>query len=90
MLDRPQTGKLGQKKGENCKGLYEFVFKSGNVQYRPLFFYGPDSTKREITILAGAQERDWKFEPRGICKVALNRMDEVKSNRKQVVNHVRV
>jgi hypothetical protein len=90
ILDRPQVGKLGRKHGEDCKGLYEFVVKFGNVQYRPIFFYGPDSARRQITILAGAKERDGKFEPRGICKIALNRMNEVKANIRQVVNHVRV
>ena len=82
----PQTKIL---KG-NCKGLSEFRFKSGNIQYRPLFCYGPDGAKKEVTILAGAIEKSNRFDPPNICGTALRRKDEIKADRKGVTKHVRI
>jgi hypothetical protein len=84
ILTRPQTGRLEGK----CKGLYEFCFKKLNVQYRPLFCYGPG--KREITILIGATKKNSRFIPPNVCRTALKRADEVEANTKQVVRHVRI
>jgi hypothetical protein len=86
LLDRPQTGKLHG----NCEGLWDFVFKADNVQYRPLFCYGPDAKAREITILVGAIEKGSKLRPPGVCKIGLARKDEIMANRKRVVRHVRI
>ena len=86
ILRRPQTGKLTGK----CDGLYEFIFKSNKVQYRPLFAYGPDTQNREITILIGATKKGKIFDPPNACKTALNRAGEIVTNMKQVVKHVRV
>ncbi|MCP3682938.1 MAG: hypothetical protein GY861_09630 [bacterium] len=83
MPDRPQTGILH---GE-CKGLFELIFKYDNVQYRPLFCYGPE--KKDITILAGARKKNNRLIPPKICKTALNRKSEIQ-DRKRVTKHVRI
>jgi hypothetical protein len=54
-----------------CDGLVELRVRSGNVQYRPLCYYGPK--RREVTILAGAIEKGSKFEPSSACDTALMR-----------------
>ena len=84
IFSRPQTAMLSGK----CKGLGEFRFKKSNVQYRPLFYYGPEV--REVTILVGAIKKNNRFIPPNACKIALNRIDEIKTNRNQVVKHVRI
>ncbi len=85
-LERPQTGKLTRE----CKGLYEIRFKSDNVQYRPLFIYGPDTQNREVTILIGATKNGKIWDPPSACRTAHNRAGEIAINRRQVVRHVRV
>ena len=67
-LTRPYTGKLSG----NCAGLYEIVVEVDNVQYRPLFSYGPG--KNEITLLFGAREIGGKFEPLAACDIAHARL----------------
>ena len=87
LLTRPETGKLH----DELDGLYEFVFKAKNVQYRPLFCYGPDTKAREITILAGATKKNNRFIPPGVGKVAkLRAKDILAGDRKKVVRHVRI
>ena len=51
-----------------CEGLCELRFESGNVQYRPIGFFGPE--KREFTILICAQERGSRFVPSDACDTA--------------------
>lgn len=79
----------GRLHGE-CDGLYEFIVKAAKVQYRPLFFYGPNSSAREITILAGAIERGDKLYPADVCRTALRRYAEVSMDRRRVTKHVRI
>jgi hypothetical protein len=54
-----------------CDGLVELRVRSGNVQYRPLCYYGPE--RWAVTILAGAIEKGSKFEPSSACAIALKR-----------------
>jgi hypothetical protein len=79
-LDRPQTGILEG-------GLCEFIFKVHDVQYRPLFCYGPGN--REVTILVGATKKNNRLIPPNVLRTALNRANEI-TNRNQVVGHVRI
>ena len=87
ILTRPQTGRLGG----NLKGLFEFRIKVKNVQYRPLFCYGPNTKAREITILVGATKKNNRFIPPGVDIIAMSRAKEIKANdRRRVVRHVRI
>lgn len=52
----------------------------GKVRLRPLLCRGPQDVKAELTLLAGATERDWKFDPPGAPATAeLNRQSLVKN-----------
>lgn len=62
---RPLTGRLHTG---DCEGLYEVRVDVGNVQYRPIFCYGPGG--RDVTILYGAIEKDDKFVPPTACLIA--------------------
>jgi hypothetical protein len=87
LLTRNQTGRLSG----NLKGLYEFIFKVDNIQYRPLFCYGPNTKAREITILVGATKKSNRFEPPGVGKTAMSRAKEIwAGDRRRVVRHVRI
>ncbi|MGD0353283.1 MAG: type II toxin-antitoxin system RelE/ParE family toxin [Dehalococcoidia bacterium] len=87
ILTRPETGKLYKA----LDGLYEFVFKVSNVQYRPIFCYGPDTKAREITILVGATKKNNRFIPAGVGITAMSRAKEIwAGDRKKVVRHVRI
>jgi len=87
LLTRPQTGKLNNE----LDGLYEIIFKVSNLQYRPMFCYGPDTTAREITILVGATKKNNRLIPPGIGNTAKLRAKEIwAGDRKRVIRHVRI
>jgi hypothetical protein len=54
--------------------LGKLRFKVGNVQHRPLGFFGPE--RGIFMLLAWATERDGKFYPPNIRDTALRRMNE--------------
>ncbi len=70
-LGMPYTKAL---KGE-CNGLIELRILHGNIQYRPLGCYGPG--RGEITLLCGAVEQGGKLKPKGACKTALERKQNI-------------
>jgi hypothetical protein len=87
LLTRPDTGKLTNE----LEGLYEFRFAVKNIQYRPLFCYGPNTKAREITILAGATKKNDRFKPPGIGNTAMSRAKEIwAGDIKRVIRHVRI
>lgn len=76
------------RKAGPCHGedLIELIIRIGNVQFRPIGWYGPDH--RTVTLLVGATERDGTFEPRNACEQAVNRKRLVIVNRRQhLVEH---
>jgi hypothetical protein len=64
--------------GKKYRALGELRFKVGNVQHRPLGFFGPE--QRTFTLLIWATERDGNFAPPGVRDTALQRMNLVKKN----------
>ncbi len=70
-LKRPYIGTLNQE----CKGLIEIRIEFKGVQYRPIACFGPE--RHQVTILAGAVERDSKFVPKDVCKIALERKKHI-------------
>ena len=72
LMDTRFTEKL---KGQGAEGLMEIKFEVGNVQYRPLAFYGPNPG--EITIVFPAEERNDRFVPPGAVGTAQRRRHEV-------------
>ncbi len=79
---RPYTGALT---GKDAEGLYEIRFKINGVQYRPLFFYGPES--REFTLLAGAVEKGGEFKPKSVLFVAQRRRQLAMQDRRYVCEY---
>ena len=82
-LGRPDVGFMRRE----CKGLLEIVLTVGNVEYRPLAYYGPDTRKRQVTILRGAIEKDGRLQPPTACATALRRIEEIRSGAGKAVPH---
>ncbi|MCL4553072.1 MAG: type II toxin-antitoxin system RelE/ParE family toxin [Candidatus Marsarchaeota archaeon] len=57
-LDRPDTGQL---RGKRNAGLFEIILKLNQVEYRPLWCYGPEAG--EVVILTGTIEKGGKMPP---------------------------
>ena len=68
---RPEFDQLGGR----YRDLGELRFKVGNVQYRPLGFFGP--ARGEFTILAGASKKGSVYDPRDALETARKRRLEV-------------
>ncbi|MGD0883576.1 MAG: type II toxin-antitoxin system RelE/ParE family toxin [Thermodesulfovibrionales bacterium] len=51
--------------------IYEIIISWNKNQYRPLGFFGPKED--EFTLLIGAQEKDWKLEPKNADEIAERR-----------------
>lgn len=86
-LDRRLVKPLKDKNGERGKGLYEFRVNSYGVQYRPIVWYGPESKKREMTILAVAVEQNGRFVPSGICQTCWTRIARLQRNEAKYSYH---
>lgn len=63
-------------------GMFKVTFKLNNVQYRILAWYGPD--RREVTLLAGAIEKNDRYRPLNVFDTAARRRAEILSDRKRV------
>ena len=91
LLNRPfsREDKVGLLRKQGlCHGeqLIELIIKVGNVQYRPIGWYGPED--RTVTLLLGAIERGNDFEPRNACEQAVNRKRLILADRrKYTVEH---
>lgn len=68
-------------------GIYELRTPWQNVQYRPLYCYGPD--QRQITLLTGAIEKDDNL-PLGTLKTATERQKLILLDRRRVRDHIMV
>ena len=66
-LSRTEWPPIWAKPLQGVRGVFEVRFEVGNVQYRPLFCFGPG--KALLTLLAGAIEQGGKLIPRGIAGV---------------------
>ena len=64
--------------------LVELRVVNGNVQYRPLGFYGPE--RREFTIVLGAVEKS-KLPSRVLENADANRKIVIKSGRQRIREH---
>jgi len=64
------------------KGEFKVTFKLNNVQYRMLASYGPG--RREVTLLAGAIEKNDRYRPLNVFDAAATRRAEILSDRKRV------
>ena len=62
--------------------MLEIKFIEGRVAYRPLACYGPE--RGEVTLLAGATERNNQYRPAGVLETANRRRAEVLSDRRRV------
>lgn len=82
-LGRPDVGLMTRE----CKGLLEIVLTVENVEYRPLAYYGPDTKKRQVTILHGATERGGRLHPPGACATALRRIEQIETGDGRAIPH---
>src|SRR5487761_476695 len=80
-LVRPYVGRL---EGE-CDGLLEIRVEAGGVAYRPIAYRGPGS--RDITLLAGATERDGVLRPLHVCTTAFNRIAQINDEAGHTIEH---
>lgn len=63
--------------------MFEIKFKLKNIQYRILACYGPD--RRQVTLLAGAIEKNNRYRPPNVFDTAARRRDQILSGRRQVM-----
>ena len=63
-------------------GMFKVTFKLNNVQYRILAWYGPG--RRQVTLLAGAIEKNDRYRPPNVFDTADRRRAEILSDRKRV------
>jgi hypothetical protein len=83
---RPQVGRLEDRDGQECEGLFELRIKAGGVEYRPLGYY-PSGTRRVFVILIGATERGGALVPRGVCSQAFHRIGQLKRAEASTCEH---
>ena len=76
VLPREQWGDwTGAMTGPAWNGIFEIRIRYDNVQYRPLFCYGPGANAS--TILMGSEERGGDIEPRFAPKTCQLRKAEI-------------
>lgn len=75
-----RADKVGLLRGP-CSGLIELIIEVNGVQYRPIGWYGPD--RKEITLLAGAKEKDNQLIPSSTCDTALERQSLVQADKRR-------
>ena len=72
---------------------YPHIYKlriGGKVRLRPLLCKGPIEKDSELTLLMGATERDWKWNPHNAREVAVARRQEILNNPERRCIHVKV
>ena len=72
------------KKRKGTEHIYELIIKANKIQYRPLCFYGPGP--RQLTILLGATEKDWRLEKNADQKAERHR-EIVLKDRSRIRDH---
>ena len=83
-LPKEQWPRKWTKPYKGYDQIFELRIFCDNIQYRPLAFFGPD--RRQITLLIGTVERDWKI-PQGDLERAVTRRDMVLKDRRHVREH---
>jgi hypothetical protein len=63
--------------------MFKIKFEKRRVAYRVFACYGPE--RKEVTLLAGAAERNNQYRPPGVFDTAARRRDEILSDRRRVV-----
>lgn len=63
------------KKLKGYDDLFEIRIRHEKVQFRPLGWFGP--FPNQFTLLIGAVEKDWDFEPRNAPAIAMNRRQAI-------------
>lgn len=72
---------------------YSHIYKlqiGGRVKLRPLLCKGPIDPNNELTLLIGATERGWKFDPQNAPETAEKRRQEIIRDSQRRCNHVKV
>jgi hypothetical protein len=72
---------------------YPHIYKlriGGRVRLRPLLCKGPIDPDNELTLLIGATERDWMFDPEDAPQIAEERRLEILSDYRRRCTHVKV
>lgn len=70
---------------KGADGVFELKALHKNIQYRPLFCYGP--TRGQITILIGAIEQGDRIDPKSAPKEAERRKRQIEKNPNQAKSH---
>jgi hypothetical protein len=80
---RPEFDQLAGR----YRDLGELRFKVGNVQYRPLGFFGP--ARADFTLLVGASKKGSAYDPRDAVETARRRRLEVLTDpdRSRICDH---
>lgn len=86
-FEQVDVKKLKNKHGQNCLGFSEFRITWRGNQYRPIVWFGPDTSKHQITIFAIAVEKNNRLVPFGICETCTNRLDRLRRNEATVRIH---
>ena len=60
---------------KGAEGIFELRIEHKDIQYRPLWFFGPK--QRGLTLLVGATEVGDKIKPRSAPRVAQDRRNEL-------------
>lgn len=64
------------------RSMFKITFEKRNVAYRVLACYGPG--RKDVTLLAGAVERNDQYRPPGVFDTAARRRAEILSDRRRV------
>jgi hypothetical protein len=67
------------------RGLGEIRFKTNNVQYRPVGFFGPG--RREFTLLVGCKKKQQIYDPPDAFDLALKRRTFWTQGKGTIVEH---
>ena len=67
------------------RGFVELVFKTNNVQYRPIGRYGP--SQREFTLLAGCSKKQRIYTPPDALDQAVKRWSLLQQGRGSLCEH---
>ena len=70
---------------KSAERIFELRIEHKNVQYRPLWFFGPK--QRQLTLLIGATEVGDKIKPRVAPETAQERRNELLLDPTRTINH---
>ncbi len=90
--DETEQGLLPKLFDGPLKG-YPHIYKlkiGGKVKLRPLLCKGPIDNDDELTLLIGATERGWQYNPKNAPAIAEERRKEILNDNERRCNHVKV